>query len=62
MTCRKFIDTLAAIPNFSGDKERQVEQAYNAMFKESFPGITISNPYKCDGYFESDIGGKRTGI
>lgn len=62
MTCRKFIDTLAAIPNFSGDKERQVEQAYNAMFKESFPGITISNPYKCDGYFESDIGGKRTGV
>ena len=62
MTNRKFIDSLAAIPTFIGDKERQVEQAYNTMLIDAFPGIQISNPYKCDGYFETEIGGKKTGV
>ena len=62
MTNKKFIDSLAAIPTFIGDKERQVEQAYNAMLIDAFPGIQISNPYKCDGYFETEIGGKKTGV
>lgn len=62
MTNRKFIDSLSAIPTFIGDKERQVEQAYNAMLIDAFPGIQISNPYKCDGYFETEIGGKKTGV
>ena len=51
----KFINTLNSIVNFSGDKERQVEFAYNEMFKTYFSDISISNPYKCDGYFEADI-------
>lgn len=45
-----------------GDKERQVEHAYNDMLIDAFPGIQISNPYKCDGYFETKIGGKKTGV
>lgn len=52
MTSKKFVESLAKIPSMSGDKERQVEQTYNDIFKTEFPGITISNPYKCDGYFE----------
>ncbi len=62
MTNRKFIDSLSAISTFIGDKERQVEHAYNEMLIDAFPGIQISNPYKCDGYFETDIGGKKTGV
>ena len=62
MTNKKFIETLAAIPSFQGDKERQVEQAYNAMLQDSFPGISISNPFKCDGFFETEINGRKTGI
>ena len=62
MTNKKFIETLSAVPTFIGDKERQVEQAYNAMLIDAFPGIQISNPYKCDGYFETEIGGKKTGV
>ena len=46
MANRKFIDSLAAISTFIGDKERQVEQAYNAMLIDSFPGIHISNAKK----------------
>ena len=52
MTNRKFIEALTAIPNFKGDKERQVEHAYNDMLMDAFPGISISNPFKCDGYFQ----------
>ena len=52
MTNRKFVDSLLAIPNFKGDKERQVEHAYNNMLMDAFPGISISNPFKCDGYFQ----------
>ncbi len=33
--------------------ERQVEDAYNEIFEKMFPGIKISYPFKCDGYFES---------
>lgn len=55
MTNNQFITTLSNIFNYQGDKERQVEAAYNQMFEKSFPGIQISNPYKCDGYFESEI-------
>lgn len=62
MTNKKFIDSLSAISTFIGDKERQVEQAYNAMLIDAFPGIHISNPYKCDGYFETEIGGKKIGV
>ena len=62
MTSKKFVETLSAVPTFIGDKERQVEQAYNAMLIDAFPGIQISNPYKCDGYFETEIGGKKTGV
>ena len=62
MTNKKFVETLSAVPTFIGDKERQVEQAYNAMLIDAFPGIQISNPYKCDGYFETEIGGKKTGV
>ena len=47
MTNRKFIEALTAIPNFKGDKERQVEHAYNDMLMDAFPGISISNPFKC---------------
>lgn len=52
MTNKKFVDSLLAIPNFKGDKERQVEHAYNDMLGDAFPGISISNPFKCDGYFQ----------
>ena len=52
MTSKKFVESLAKIPSFQGDKERQVEQAYNAMLQDKFPGISISNPFKCDGYFQ----------
>ena len=62
MTSKKFVESLSRIPSMPGDKERQVEQAYNAMLIDAFPGIQISNPYKCDGYFETEIGGKKTGV
>lgn len=52
MTSKKFVESLAKIPSMPGDRERQVEQTYNDILKTDFPGITISNPYKCDGYFE----------
>ena len=54
MTNRKFIEALTAIPNFKGDKERQVEHAYNDMLKDAFPGISISNPFKCRELFEME--------
>lgn len=52
MTNKKFVEALSAVPTFKGDKERQVEQAYNDMLKGCFPEISISNPFKCDGYFQ----------
>ena len=54
MTNRKFIEALTAIPNFKGDKERQVEYVYNDMLKDAFPGISISNPFKCRELFEME--------
>ena len=62
MTNKKFVESLSRIPSMPGDKERQVEHAYNTMLIDAFPGIQISNPYKCDGYFETEIGGKKTGV
>ena len=62
MTNRKFVESLSKIPSMPGDKERQVEHAYNDMLIDAFPGIQISNPYKCDGYFETKIDGKKTGV
>ena len=55
MTNNQFITTLSNVFNYSGDKERQVEAAFNQMFQKFFPGIQISNPFKCDGYFETEI-------
>ena len=52
MTNKQFKERLALVPTFKGDKERQVEAAYNEMLKEAFPSIAISNPFKCDGYFQ----------
>lgn len=39
--------------------ERQVEDAYNKALESAFPGISMSYPYACDGYFETDVGGKQ---
>ena len=52
MQSSKFINQLSKIVDFKGDKERQVEQTYNEMLKGFFPNISISNPFKCDGYFQ----------
>jgi len=35
--------------------ERQVEDAYNAALKRAFPGIEISYPCNCDGYFKFEV-------
>ena len=55
MTDKQFIDSLDDIQSFNGDKERQVEAVYNDLFKDRFNKIKISNPFKCDGYFETNI-------
>ena len=54
MTNRKFIEALTAIPNFKGDKERQVEHAYNDMLMDAFPSISISNPFKYRELFDME--------
>ena len=33
--------------------EREVEETYNRAFRQFFPGIEISHPCMCDGYFEA---------
>lgn len=62
MKDKKLISSLREINTFSGDKERQVESVYNNLFKDSFEGIRISNPFKCDGYFETTINGTKTSV
>lgn len=62
MKDKKLISGLREIITFSGDKERQVEAIYNTLFKDSFEGIRISNPFKCDGYFETTINDNKTSI
>ena len=52
--CRKLLETLKV-----ATVERQVEDAYNEMLKAEFPGIELTYPYGCDGYFEFDAGGGR---
>ena len=52
--CRKLLETLKA-----ATVERQVEDAYNEMLKAEFPGIELTYPYGCDGYFEFEAGGSR---
>lgn len=42
----------------SASIERQVEDAYNEAFKKNFPGISISYPFSCDGYFELKLDDK----
>lgn len=42
----------------SASIERQVEDAYNEAFKKGFPGISISYPFSCDGYFELKLDDK----
>ena len=62
MTDRKLIDSLREINSFNGDKERQVEAVYNNLFKDSFEEIKISNPFKCDGYFETVVNNLKTRV
>lgn len=56
MTNKELIERLSIIPTLvnsaPGDKERLVEDAINDMIKTHFRGIVLSNPFKCDGYFE----------
>ena len=47
MTNNQFLSALK-----SSAIERQVEDAYNEIFKTFFKGIEISYPFQCDGYFE----------
>ena len=62
MTDKKLISSLREIYSFNGDKERQVEAIYNNLFKDNFEGIRISNPFKCDGYFETTINDTKTSV
>ncbi len=55
MTSKRFVNSLHEIETFTGDKERQVEAVYNNLFKNSFKNVKISNPFKCDGYFETEV-------
>ena len=52
MTTKKFVESLAILPSIPGACERNVEDIYNDKFKGDLSGITISNPFNCDGYFE----------
>ena len=47
MTNKQFVEELS-----KASIERQVEDAYNEVFKNLFKGIEISYPFQCDGYFE----------
>ena len=54
MISKKLLESLKA-----ATVERQVEDAYNEMLKAEFPGIELSYPYGCDGYFEFEVNGNK---